>query len=381
MHDAVIVGARCAGSPLAMLLARAGHNVLVVDRATFPSDTMSTHFIQSPGMLRLARWDLSDALFATGSPPVTKAFFDIGGAEMEVDIPVQEPVTALTSPRRTVLDKMLLDAATNAGAEVAEGVSVDSLIFEDERVVGIRGHDSKGGFEAKGRIVIGADGRHSLVAREVDAPFVEFTEALTSGYYSYYANTGITRTQVFFRDDIASIMFPTHDDLTVVAMIWRRESFKELRRDIEGNVNKALAGLGGQGEVVLAGERAERFIGAADLANYLRKTSGPGWALVGDACYHKDPIPADGISDAFRGAEMLAEALDAIFTGSETEGEALAGYDGRYREVADAHLDPAVRSARFDLSPKERGDAFFESRLLDHQEVAAMIGATEHASG
>lgn len=375
MYDVVIVGARCAGSSLAMLLARAGHQVLVVDRATFPSDTMSTHFVQSPGMLRLAQWDLSDRLFATGCPPITKAFFDIAGTEMEFDIPVHPPVTALASPRRTILDKMLVDAAVDAGAEVVEGVSVDAVIFEGERVAGIRGHRSEGDFEARGRFVIGADGRHSLVAREVGAPFVEHTEALTSGYYSYYAGTGITRTKVFFRDDTVSIMFPTHDDLVVIAMSWRKERFSELRRDIEGHFNSALADLGEHGEAVLAGERAERFAGAADLANYLRQTSGPGWALVGDACYHKDPIPADGITDAFRGAEMLSEALGESLTGAKSESEALDGYDDRYRAVAHKHLGPAVRSARFDLSPKERADAFFESRLLDAEEVQTILGA------
>ena len=375
MHDVVIVGARCAGSPLAMLLARAGHDVVVVDRATFPSDTISTHFINSPGMLRLHRWGLAESLLATGCPPITEAFFDIGGDELEVEIPAQGPVTALVSPRRTVLDKILVDAATEAGAQIREGVSVDSLIFEDERVVGVRGHSSEGEFEARGRYVVGADGRHSVVAKQVDAPFVEFTDALSSGYYSYFAGTGITRTQLLFRDDVISIMFPTHDELTVVGLIWDRARFKELKRDVEGNFTKGLASLGPKGQAVMAAERAERFVGLSDLTNYLRKTSGPGWVLVGDACYHKDPIPADGITDAFRGAEMLAKALDATLKGSRSEEEALGDYEAGYRATADKHLNAAIRSASFDLTPKERFDAFFEARIADSEEVQSLVDA------
>lgn len=170
IYDAIVVGARCAGSPLAMLMSRAGHKVLMVDRATFPSDTMSTHFINSPGMVRLAQWGLMDAVFATNCPPVTKALFDAGGDILEVDIPEVPGVPGLVSPRRHILDKLLVDAAVDAGAELAEGVSVDSLIHEDDRVVGIKGHGSDGSFEARGRFIVGADGRHSMVADAVEAP-------------------------------------------------------------------------------------------------------------------------------------------------------------------------------------------------------------------
>lgn len=117
MHDVVIVGARCAGAPLAMLLARAGHDALLVDRATFPSDTMSTHFIQSPGMGRLYQWGFTDAVFDTNCPPITKSFFDVGGEPLEFDIPLHDPVSGLAAPRRTVLDKLLIDAAVADGAD------------------------------------------------------------------------------------------------------------------------------------------------------------------------------------------------------------------------------------------------------------------------
>jgi flavin-dependent dehydrogenase len=378
MYDVVIVGGRCAGSPLAMLLAKSGHKVLIVDRATFPSDTMSTHFIQSPGMARLARWGLMDDLFATGCPPVSKAFFDVAGDQMELDVPMQDPIKGLASPRRTILDKLLVDAAVAAGAELAEGISVDSLIFEDDRVVGIKGHGPDGAFEARGRFVVGADGRHSMVAEAVDAPFTKFVEPITGGYYNYFRGTGFeARTQLFFHEGFVCVMFPTHDDCTCVAIAWPREQFAEKKRDIEGSFNATLSSLGELGERVVASERMERFVGAADLANYIRRPHGPGWALVGDACYHKDPTPADGISDAFRGAEMLAEVLDQVLTEAATEDDAFAEYERSYNEVSDKRLDPAIRCTRFDLTPRERMEAFIEDRVHDAQEVETVLASTD----
>lgn len=374
MHDVVIVGTRCAGAPLAMLLARAGHSVLMVDRATFPSDTMSTHFVQSPGMLRLHRWGLMDALLDTGCPPITEAFFDIAGEHTVLEVPLVPPLSGLVSARRTILDKLLVDAAVAAGAEHAEGVSVDSLMRDGERVTGIRGHTSKGDFEATGRFVVGADGRHSTIARSVGAEMVRFDEAQTCGYYSYYTGTGIDRTQLFLYDDVTCVMFPTHDKAVCVAVVWERERFAEIKRDIEGNFNKALARFGDEGRQVLDGERVERFVGANDIHNYLRQTHGDGWALVGDAVYNKDPIPADGITDSFRGAEMLADTLNGILTGSLNEEQAFAAYEQGYSATADKRLGAAVRSSRHDLTPQERRDAFVEIRVHDLTEVAEMLG-------
>ena len=375
-YDAVIVGARCAGAPLAMLLAQSEHRVLMVDRATFPSDTMSTHFIQSPGMARLARWGLMDDVFATNCPPIRLARFDVGGDEMEFEIPVHEPIPGLAAPRRYALDKVLVDAAVGKGAELAEGITVESLIRDGDRVVGIAGRGRDGPFEARGRVVIGADGRHSVVASETEAPFSTFVEPVSAGYYSYFRGTGVDSTTLIFREGVVCVMFPTNDDATTVAIAWPRARFSEIRRDIEGNFKAALGSFGPVGEHVRDCERVERFIGAADLSNYVRKAIGPGWMLVGDACYHKDPVPADGITDAFRGAEFAAEAVDAIVTGKAPEEEALAAYEARNKEFADKHLEPAIRAARFDLTAQERSGAFFESRIHNEEEVEQYLAAT-----
>jgi len=165
MHDVIVVGARCAGSPLAMLLARRGYRTLLVDRATFPSDTVSTHVIHPPGVSALRRWGLLDQVVATGCPPVGRYSFDFGpitlaGAPGTTDSPYAY------APRRQLLDKILVDAAAAAGAEVREGFGVEEVLVEDGVVTGIRGGN---GQVERARVVIGADGRNSVVAKAVRA--------------------------------------------------------------------------------------------------------------------------------------------------------------------------------------------------------------------
>src|SRR4051794_26118744 len=164
-YDAIIVGARCAGAPTAMLLARQGFRVLLVDHATFPSDTLSTHVIHAPGVAALARWGLLDDVRATGCPAITDYSFDFGPFTISG---TSHPVDGLSdayAPRRTVLDKILVDAARAAGAEVREDCHVDEVIVENGRVAGVR----VGGRVERARIVIGADGRNSRVAQAVGA--------------------------------------------------------------------------------------------------------------------------------------------------------------------------------------------------------------------
>ena len=204
-YDAIIVGARCAGSPTAMLLARKGYRVLVVDRATFPSDTISTHLVHPPGVAALQRWGLLDRLVATGCPPIDTYAFDFGpftisGAPGTADAPVAY------CPRRTVLDKLLVDAASEAGAEVREGFTVEEIVIEDGRVTGIRGH-GKGGAtvteRARGRH---RGGRSALDGREGRAARAVQREAAASGgYYTYWSGLPMNgRFETYIRPDRAS---------------------------------------------------------------------------------------------------------------------------------------------------------------------------------
>src|SRR5262249_45648172 len=169
-YDAIVVGARCAGAPTAMLLARRGWRVLLVDRASFPSDTVSTHLMHAPAVAALARWGLLDRVVASGCPPIRNYSFDFGPITISGSPRPVDGISTAYAPRRTVLGKILVDAAAEAGAEVRERYTVDEILIEDGIVIGIRGRSEGGKPTAeRARVVIGADGRNSQVARAVGA--------------------------------------------------------------------------------------------------------------------------------------------------------------------------------------------------------------------
>jgi flavin-dependent dehydrogenase len=366
MYDVIVIGARVAGSPLAMLLARKGYKVLVVDRATFPSDTLSTHNIQITGGVRLKRWGLLDKLLATNCPPVHEARFDLGPFALHGAFPALDGVDAVHSPRRTALDKLLVDAARDAGAEVREGFIVEEVLMDGGTVTGIRGRTKTGPAAAEhARIVVGADGMHSIVARAVQAPSYDARPALTCGYYTYYAGIPLQGGEMYSRERRAMGAWPTNDGLTVIFTAWPIEEFHRYRADVEGNFLKTVALAPSLAERVRAGKRAERFMGTADLANFYRKPYGPGWALVGDAGYHKDPITGLGISDAFRDAELLAKAIDAGFSGRIGLEQALQVYEAQRNTVSKPMYEITTQLASF-APPAPEQRVLFES-LRDNQ--------------
>lgn len=372
MYDAIVVGARCAGSPTAMLLARRGHKVLLLDRASFPSDTLSTHFIQMPGMVRLREWGLLDTVMATGCPPIVGGLLMIDGQAAEANFEVPTGIPGLAAPRRTVLDKILVDAAAAAGVEVREGAMVDSLVFEGERVVGVRGHDANGAFEERGRFVIGADGRHSLVAEAVGASDIRFHKPFGGGFYSYWAEVECTSAELYAHSEGFTVAFPTNDDLVTVAMAFPQERFEKMRKNPEEEVLLWLDGLGTLGSRVREGRRAHQLIPVANVANQLRHAWGPGWALVGDAAYVKDPTPADGISDSWRGADLLVTSLGDVLSARASEEDAMARYQETLNDVSIPLLEKTVQMSNFELTATDRAMAFFEIQQLHLEELAAM---------
>jgi flavin-dependent dehydrogenase len=335
-YDAIIVGARCAGSPTAMRLARKGYRVLVVDRATFPSDTVSTHVVQPLAVAALARWGLIDRLTATGCPPIHTYTFDFGpftisGAPGTKDTPVAY------CPRRTVLDKLLVDAAAEAGAEIREGFAVEEVLIEDGRVVGIKGR-SKGAAAVteRARVVVGADGRHSLVAEAARPERYNEKPPLLAAYYTYWSGLPMDgRFETYIRLHRGFAAAPTHNGLTLTVGGWPYSEFETNKKDVEGNFLKSFDLAPEFADRVRGAKREAPFAGAA-VSNFFRKPYGPGWALVGDAGYNRDPITAQGISDAFRDADRCAIALDQAFTGARSFDEAM----GEYQRDRDEHVLP-----------------------------------------
>lgn len=334
MYDAIVVGARVAGSATALLLARRGHRVLLVDRATFPSDTMSTHYIHPTGVRLLRDLGVLEAVRRSGAPPIRQARFDVGPVALRgAPVPAGD-VADMFCPRRTVLDKLLVDAAAAAGAEVREAFVVDDLVWSDGRVVGVHGRHGGGTSTDRAAVVVGADGRNSLVARLVHAPAYGESPPLTCAYYSYWSGVEMRGVEFYARPGRAVAAMPTNDGLTCVYLAAPRPEFHTFRHDVDAAFTASLSLVPDLAARLAAGRRAERYRGTADLPNFLRRPFGPGWALVGDAGCHKDPLLAHGISDALRDAQLLAEALHAGFCGAALPDLALAEYQ-RARDEAE----------------------------------------------
>lgn len=334
MYDAIVVGARCAGSPTAMLLARKGYRVLLVDRATFPSDTVSTHVVQAPAAAALRRWGLLDQVIASGAPPIETYTFDFGPVIIKGTPWPADGVSAAYAPRRTVLDKILVDAAVRSGAELRERFSVEDYLVEDGTVVGIRGHDHSGAsVTERARVVIGADGRNSQLARFVRADqYAEKPKAMWA-FYTYFRDLPTDGFEIYARPYRGWGACATNDGLTMVVMGWAYAEAEAYKADPEGNMLATFELAPDFAERVRAATRVERLAGAG-LPGYLRKPFGPGWILVGDAAYNKDAITAQGIIDAFRDSESVAAALHDIWTSGRPFDEALAAHQAaRDRQV------------------------------------------------
>ena len=326
MYDAIIVGARCAGSPTAMLLGRAGHRVLLVDRDTFPSDTMSTSYMQMDAIVRMRRWGLQERLEAAGTPSF--AALNVAFGPMEMQAPM-EPVHT-QAPRRHILDNILLEAAREAGVEVRERCSVQEVLKDaDGTVTGVRLQvDGTQEVTESCRVLVGADGRNSVVARAVDPPRSHEHAGLTAGFYGIFSGFTPDMATFFIRASHLIFAFPTNNGSAFVGFEGPAANFEAVRADPEGHLLRLTAEHApALHERLKAGERTEKMMGFPARPSFYRKPYGPGWALVGDAGFLKDPFLGDGINDAFRDADLLSAALDAGFSGREPLEAALAAYE------------------------------------------------------
>jgi len=334
-HEVIVVGARCAGAATAMLLARQGHDVLLVDRASFPSDTVSTHAIARGGVVQLARWRLLDEVLASGTPAIRSVRFQLpDGTDVTRTIKDRAGVDHMLAPRRHVLDSILLTAAREAGAHVRTRLSVTGTTSDQAgRVNGVRVRDEDGGSGRIGaRVVVGADGVRSRVARAAGAPVIDRRPSPSATWYAYVAGLGADGFEYHLGDRSFAGVFPTHSGEANVWVCTPAALSPVGGRDrTERFVDLLAATSRSLGERVRTARVSSPVLGAVGLPNHVLRAVGPGWALVGDAGYHRDPITGYGITDAFRDAELLARYLGDALRGDRAEVEAMAAYDDERR--------------------------------------------------
>jgi flavin-dependent dehydrogenase len=342
MFDAIVVGARCAGAPTAMLLARAGYRVLLLDKAPSGTDTLSTHLIHQPGVAALARWGLLDAVRASGCPPLDRVVYEVADVRLEGCSRGVEGQRAAFAPRRHVLDAILVKAAAAAGVEVRDQCRVTGLLRDESgRVVGVEGRYGDRSFTERAHLVIGADGMRSTVARLVQAPYTVEDPRLTCAYYTYWRDVPAT-LELYERPGSWVAAVATHDAATLVLAYFPQSRFEEVRTDahrayreqIRTTAPALYERLGGK-------EPVERLRGTGDQQNFFRQAAGPGWVLVGDAGHHKDSITARGISDAFLQADILVGRLDGRLAGDPAE---LDDAVAEFAKERDAALTPGYES-------------------------------------
>jgi flavin-dependent dehydrogenase len=349
--DAVVVGARVAGASTALLLARAGLRVLCLDRARRGSDTVSTHAFMRAGVLQLSRWGLLDDVRRAGTPPIHRVTFRYGEDAVSVTLRPSPGVDALYAPRRTVLDAVLVDAAERAGAEFRHGAAVTGLLRgPGDRVTGVtyRGRDGRP-HTAHAALVIGADGRESVVADAVAAPALFTGREATSVVYGYWADVPVDGYVWAYGPGASAGAIPTNDGLTCVFAGGRREMLAELvgRHGAAGAMDH-LAGSGSLAAELREGRRVGGVRHVRGTPGHLRRPFGPGWALVGDAGYWKDPLSTHGMTAALRDAELLAGAVIAEPGPGRAQLEALRAYGAERDRLSLPMLDVVERIAAHD---------------------------------
>ena len=375
-HDVVIVGARAAGGATAMLLARLGHDVVVVDQASFPSDTVSTHAIARSGVVQLRRWGLLEAVLDSGAPAIRQVTFHAAGGSVTRTIRHKAGVDLVVAPRRYVLDTIIAATAGRAGADVRTGVTVTGVQRDGRgRVTGIYGHDRAGAaVDLGGRYVIGADGLSSRVARSVGAAITQVRPAGGAAQYAYYAGIPWAGMELFVAERSFAGVFPTHDGQACIWVCTPTDAAKAVRRRT-GSREEAFGELLERSAPQLAerlrhARRTSPVQGVLRQPNQVRHAAGPGWALVGDAGYYRDAVTAHGISDAFCDAELLTVALDQVLSAGAEERTALARYQQQRNQALREIFDITCRLAAYPPVP-----AFSElqkqlSAAIDEQAAA-----------
>jgi flavin-dependent dehydrogenase len=367
--DVIVVGGRVAGASTALLLARSGVRVALLDRGSYGSDTLSTHGLMRAGVWQLDRWGVLPSLVEAATPPIRRtAFHYAGGETVEVALRPTAGVEALYAPRRLLLDRILVDAAAAAGVEVRHETTMTSLLCEGGRVAGVAARDAQGRERTiRATVTVGADGVRSTVAAQGGAPVVRQGRSAGAVLYRYYAGLPTVGYEWAYGAGVAAGLIPTNDGLTCVFVGTSPARMRELRSEgVDGTIATLLAESSPAfPSRVAAAVPDGRPLGWPAMRGFLRRCWGPGWALVGDAGYYKDPITTHGITDSLRDAELLADALVNSLGGSAPERVALADYQSARDRMSTRLFSATEAVAAYDW------DAVRVRRLL-RQVSAAM---------
>jgi flavin-dependent dehydrogenase len=380
-YDVVVVGGRLAGASTAMLLARAGARVALVERTAFGSDTVSTHALMRAGVLQLSRWGLLDDVVDAGTPAIRSTLFHYAGDRtVRVSIRPSPGVDALYAPRRHVLDRILVEAATEAGVEVHDRHTATAVLpdhREPRRAGGVRVKSPDGTIrDLRARITVGADGISSTVAAGVGARVVRRGRAASAVLYRYLAGVPAAGYEWAYGDGAGAGLIPTNEGLTCVFVATTPRRMRALRREGVDEAFSTLLADAAPGMV----DRLEhswmvgRTHGWAGAPGFVRRAYGPGWALVGDAGYFKDPITTHGMTDALRDAELLGTAIAGTLAGAVSEPLAMRRYQRTRDELSHQLFAATEAVARYDWDLPT-----VEARL--RQVSSAMSDEVDHLQG
>lgn len=319
--DVAIVGARCAGSPLAAMLAQRGLRVCLLDKARFPSEALSTHVIQPSGVEVLKRHGMLDPILAAGAVTLSKLTLVAKGARLDAQIDPESFGATSISARRITLDQVLIEEAARAGVEVRTETRVSDLIWDDGRVAGIE--TSSGGVRA--RLVVGADGLRSTVAGLVGAEKYRVAPPGRMFAWGYFEGAGNTedRLRLASLQGLTFAASPTDAGLYMAAVCPPMSDRGRFLAARERNYEAGIAAWPELADVLAGANRVGPVRVMSNWHGYFRQAVGPGWALVGDAGHFKDPTPAQGIRDALAHSERLAETIEAGLGGASDIDEEL----------------------------------------------------------
>jgi flavin-dependent dehydrogenase len=354
-YDVVVVGGRVAGASTALLLARAGARVALVDRSRAGSDTVSTHALMRAGVLQLSRWGMLDRVLALGTPAIANTLFHYAdGRSVRVSIRPSAGVDALYAPRRYLLDRLLIDAAEEAGVEVLRETTLTGLHRDENgRVRGVRAASrSERPIELLASTTVGADGIRSIVADQVQAPVLRHGRHCSAVLYRYIAEPTADGYEWAYGSGAAAGLIPTNGGQTCVFVSTTPERMRELRRTGSEHAFSTLLARAAPTllDRVLGASQAGRIHGWAGVSGYLRRSWGPGWALVGDAGYFKDPITTHGMTDALRDAELLAREILESEAGALPAALAFARYQATRDRLSSGLFEATEKVAAYDWS-------------------------------